>query len=155
MEKQEKLSENYHQIQWTLITTSAFVPKTLPFKWICCCTEYLMIRFICKKGFVLFLFPHRTYVLNICYNCLTEAILTNIQNICFFKVLNTLYNILAWFVTDCYLLSEGFVIVRIVIITNFVGIKKVVCNSYFNKSWMDIRINISHLTMKTYAVGTH
>ena len=33
---------------------------------------------MCKKGLVLFLFPHRTYVLDICRNCLTEAILTNI-----------------------------------------------------------------------------
>ena len=40
--------------------------KTLPFKWICCCTEYLMSRLICKKGLVLFLFLHRTYLLDIC-----------------------------------------------------------------------------------------
>ena len=33
---------------------------------------------MCKKGLVLFLFPHRTYVLDICRNCLTEPILTNI-----------------------------------------------------------------------------
>ena len=30
---------------------------------------------MCKKGLVLFLFPHRTYVLDICTNCLTEPIL--------------------------------------------------------------------------------
>ena len=35
-------------------------PKTLPLKWICYCTEYLMSRLICKKGFVSFLFPKRT-----------------------------------------------------------------------------------------------
>ena len=46
---------------------------------------------ICKKGIVLFLFPHRIYVLDICLNHLTEVILTNIQNICFFKVLNTIF----------------------------------------------------------------
>ena len=40
--------------------------KTLPLKWIRCCTEYLMSRLICKKGLVLFLYPHRTCVLNIC-----------------------------------------------------------------------------------------
>ena len=47
-----------------------------------------MDRMICKKGIGLFLLPLRTYVLDICSNCLAEAILTNIQNICFFKVLN-------------------------------------------------------------------
>ena len=41
-------------------------PKTLPLKWICYCTEYKMSRLICKKGLVLFLFPHRTYILDIC-----------------------------------------------------------------------------------------
>ena len=41
-------------------------PKTLPLKWICRCTEYLMSRRMCKKGIVLFLFPYRTYVLDIC-----------------------------------------------------------------------------------------
>ena len=45
-----------------------------------------MSRLISKKDLVLFLFPDRTYVLDICKNRLTEAILTNIQNICFFKV---------------------------------------------------------------------
>ena len=58
--------------------------KMLPLKWICCCKESLMDRMICKKDLVLFLFPHRTYVLE-------EAILTNIQNKCFFKVLNTIF----------------------------------------------------------------
>ena len=37
-------------------------PKTLSLKWICCYTEYLMSRLICKKVLVLFLFPHRTFV---------------------------------------------------------------------------------------------
>ena len=41
-------------------------PKTLPLKWIFYYTEYLMSRLICKNGLVLFLFPHRTYVLDIC-----------------------------------------------------------------------------------------
>ena len=49
-----------------------------------------MSRLICKKGLVLFLLPHRTYVSDICENRLIEAILTNIQNICFFKILNTI-----------------------------------------------------------------
>ena len=70
-----------------------------------------MSRLICKKGLVLFLFPHRTYVLDFCKNRLTEAILTNIQNVCFFKVLNTifLHNLI-----NCYLLSEGFVTVKLI-----------------------------------------
>ena len=42
---------------------------------ICSWTEYLMSRLICKKGLVLFLFPRRTYVLDIY----------------FFKVLNTIF----------------------------------------------------------------
>ena len=33
-------------------------PKTLPLKWIYCCTEYIMSRLICKKGLVLSLFSH-------------------------------------------------------------------------------------------------
>ena len=41
-------------------------PKTLPLKWICCCREYLISRLICKISIVLFLCPHRTYVLDIC-----------------------------------------------------------------------------------------
>ena len=41
-------------------------PKMLPLKWICSYKEPLMVRKICKKDLVLFLFPHRTYVLNIC-----------------------------------------------------------------------------------------
>ena len=49
---------------------------------------YLMSRLI---GLVLFLFPQKS----ICFGYLLEsplfvAILTNIQNICFFKVLNTI-----------------------------------------------------------------
>ena len=46
-----------------------------------------MDTMICEKDIVLFIFPRRTYVLDICKNRLSEAILTNIQNICFFKVL--------------------------------------------------------------------
>ena len=41
-----------------------------------------MDRMICNKGLVLFLFPHRTYVLDVCLNRLSEGILINIQNIC-------------------------------------------------------------------------
>ena len=40
--------------------------KTLAIKSICCCKESLMNRLTCKKGLVLFLFPYRTYVLDIC-----------------------------------------------------------------------------------------
>ena len=40
--------------------------KLLPLKWICCCKESLMSRLICKKGLVVFLFPHGTYVSGIC-----------------------------------------------------------------------------------------
>ena len=38
---------------------------------------------ICNKDLVLFLFPHtcRIFVLYFCWNCLSEVILTNIQNI--------------------------------------------------------------------------
>ena len=46
-----------------------------------------MSRVVCKKCLILFLFLHRTYVLDICKNRLSEAILKHIQNICFFKVL--------------------------------------------------------------------
>ena len=35
-------------------------------KRICCCKESLMDKMTCKKDLVLFLFPHRTYVLDIC-----------------------------------------------------------------------------------------
>ena len=49
-----------------LLQWQHFFPKTLPLKWICCCKEYFMSRLICKKGLVLFLFPHRTFVLDIC-----------------------------------------------------------------------------------------
>ena len=60
----------HYNVRWTLITMYGepslqrqhLFPKTLPLKWICCCTEYLMSRLICKKGLVLFLFPHRTHV---------------------------------------------------------------------------------------------
>ena len=74
-----------------LFQWQSLFPKTLPLKWISCCTEYLylMSKLICKKGLILFLFPHRTNVLDICD--LTEAILTNIQNICFFKLFNTIF----------------------------------------------------------------
>ena len=46
---------------------------------------------ICKKDHDLFLFFQSTYILDICKNCLTEAILTNIQNICFCQVSNTIF----------------------------------------------------------------
>ena len=65
--------------------------KTLPLKCICCCTDYLMSRLICKKGYVFFLFPHETYGLAICWNRLTVAILTIIKNLSFFKVLNIIF----------------------------------------------------------------
>ena len=48
-----------------------------------------MSRLIRKNCLVLFSFPHGIYVLDICWNRLIEAILTNNQNICFFKILNT------------------------------------------------------------------
>ena len=35
-------------------------------RWICSCNESLMVRMICKKDLVLFLFPNRTYILDIC-----------------------------------------------------------------------------------------
>ena len=38
----------------------------LPLKWIFCYKESLMDIMICKKDLVLLLFPHRTYVLDIC-----------------------------------------------------------------------------------------
>ena len=44
-----------------------------------------MDTMICKKDLVLFIFPHRRYVLDIQPQCLSEAILTNIQNICCLK----------------------------------------------------------------------
>ena len=50
-----------------------------------------MDRMKCKKDLVLFLVPHRTYALDICKNRLAEAILTNMQIICFFEVLNTIF----------------------------------------------------------------
>ena len=34
---------------------------------------------VCTKGFVLFLFPHRIYVLDICRKCLAEVIMINVQ----------------------------------------------------------------------------
>ena len=69
---------------------TAFVPKYVAFK-----TNLLLYRILneqigCKKSLVLFLFPHRTYVLGIFYNCLTEVILKNFKNIFFLNVLNTI-----------------------------------------------------------------
>ena len=46
-----------------------------------------MDRSICKKDFVLFLFPHRIYVFDICENRLIEAILTNIKRHILLEVL--------------------------------------------------------------------
>ena len=45
--------------QQTLVTTAAFVLKVIAFKWIWCCKKSLMNGMMCKKGLVLFLFPHR------------------------------------------------------------------------------------------------
>ena len=39
---------------------------------------------ICKEGLFYLYFLKEHYVLDICWNRLTEAIPTNIQNICFF-----------------------------------------------------------------------
>ena len=88
-----------------------------------------MSRSICKKGLVLFLFPHRTYVWDICWNRLSESILTNIQNICFFKIFNTIFMHNLRLMVP---LKRRFRDSQIVIITNFVvvssvGIKRVVC----------------------------
>ena len=33
--------------------------RRLLLKWICCCKEYLISKLICKKGFVLLLFPRK------------------------------------------------------------------------------------------------
>ena len=68
---------------------------------------------ICKKGLVLFLFPHKT----------------NIQNIYSFKVLNTIFLHNLWLTVTH---KRRFRDSQIVIITNFVvvssvGVKRVVC----------------------------
>ena len=59
-----------HQLLWRYSEPSLqrqhLFPKMLPLKWIRCCKGSLINRMICKKSFVLFLFPHRTYVLDIC-----------------------------------------------------------------------------------------
>ena len=78
---------------------------------------------ICKKDIVLFFFPHRPYVLDICQNCLNEAILTNIQNIYFLK---------------CSPLKGRACASQIIIITNYVfvssvGITKVNCST---QNWL-------------------
>ena len=67
-----------------LLQRQHLFPKMLPLKWICCCKEFLMSRMICKKGIVLYIFPHRTNIC-ICQNCHFEAVLTNIWNICYLK----------------------------------------------------------------------
>ena len=78
----------------------------------------------------MFLVPHRTcfgYLLELPFS---EAILTNkYPNHMFLKIIK--YNILALCVTNCYLLSEGFMS-QIGIITNFIvvssfDIERVVC----------------------------
>ena len=56
---------NHFMYSEPLLQGQHLFPKTLPLKRICCCTEYLKSRLTCKKGLVLFLFPHRTYVLDI------------------------------------------------------------------------------------------
>ena len=92
-----------------------------------------MDRRICKKRHFLFWFPHRTYVLDICYNRLSEAILTNIQNICCLKIL---CNVFAYFLINRHLLSESFFDIQIVILTNFVVVLSVGINSVdFNNTW--------------------
>ena len=73
------------------VTTTAFVPKDVVIQ-----INLMLYRIFneqtnMQERPVLFLFPHRTYVLDICEYRLTEAILTNIQNVCFFKVLNTIF----------------------------------------------------------------
>ena len=52
----------HFRVQGTLVITTAMFRKMLPSKQICCCKKYLMSRMICKKGLLLFLFFHRTYV---------------------------------------------------------------------------------------------
>ena len=42
--------------------------------------QSFMTRVTCKEGFILFLFPRRTYVLEIYYYYLSEVILTHVQN---------------------------------------------------------------------------
>ena len=54
---------------------TAFAPKDVAIKMNLLLYRILISRLICKKGLALFLFPHRTYVLDICYNRLSEAIL--------------------------------------------------------------------------------
>ena len=129
-----------YQITWIMdyysepsLQRQHLFPKMLPLKWIWCYTEYLMGRLIWKKGLFLFLFPQRTYVLDICKNCLNEAILTNIQNICFFKALNTIFLHNMWLLL---LPKRTFCDSQIGIITNFVlvlsaSIKRVVCTTYY------------------------
>ena len=65
-----------------------------------------MIR---KKWLVLLLFSHRTNVLDICSNRLTDAILTNNQNMFF----EDKPSILPLFLDKCQLLSERFVSVKL------------------------------------------
>ena len=65
-------------------------PMTLPLKWICCCTEYLMSRLICKKGLVSFLFTHKTYVFDI-FRIASLRWLYQISKRCFFKLLNAMF----------------------------------------------------------------
>ena len=65
---------------------------------------------ICKKDLVLFLFSHKTYVLDICLNCLSEAILTNIQNICCLVLMQY-----SFIISHCHLLSEGFVTFKLLL----------------------------------------
>ena len=76
-----------------------------------------MSKLLCKKGLVLCLFPHRTNVFDICYNYLTETILTNVQNIHFLKLLNTIFfnNLL-----PLLPLKQRICDTQIVIITNFI-----------------------------------
>ena len=87
----QKISADYKSckslfiIQWTLVTTTAFVHKDVAIELNLLLYKYLMSWLIHKKVLVLFFFPHSTYVLDIC------KILKIIKSICFFQVLNTIF----------------------------------------------------------------
>ena len=54
------------KVQWALVTTTAFVSKDVAIKMNLLLYRILNEQIICKKVLVLLLFPHRTYVLDIC-----------------------------------------------------------------------------------------
>ena len=66
----------FTHLQWTLIITTAFVSKDVASKMNLLLYRIVMNRMVhmSRKCLVLFLFPQRTYVLDICKNHLTEAI---------------------------------------------------------------------------------